>query len=136
MCTVDRPGDYTVTGRVSGTAVAAAATLRVVADAAPVGDGSRPGPDWVLLLGGGLLLATAARSVLGKIIRRRGALHEQHAPPTGPEHDGDWVRHNVRTVPYAGPITSATRPRSRRPDFVLRLTAHADADGTKTAEES
>jgi hypothetical protein len=136
VCTSAQPGDHTVTGRITGTAVAASATLRVLAPLTPVDDRSRTGgPDWVLLVGGGLLAAAAARSALGRIRRRLGRPHEQQAAQAGTERDGDWVRHNVRTVPSPGQVTPAVRPRERRPDVVLRLEAHADTDTTDPTEK-
>jgi hypothetical protein len=136
VCTAEQPGDHTVTGRDSGPAVSASATLRVVALPTPINDSSGTGgPDWVLLVGGGLLVAAAAKSALGRIRRRLGRPHEQQAAPTGPERDDDWVRHNVRTVASPGQVTPATRRQERRPDVVLRLKAHADSDGPETTEE-
>jgi hypothetical protein len=136
VCTSAQPGDHTVTGRITGTAVAASATLRVLAPLTPVDDHSGTGrPDWVLLVGGGLLVAAAARSALGRARQRLGRPHEQQAAQAGTERDGDWVRHNVRTVPSPGQVTPAVRPRERRPDVVLRLEAHSDTDTTDPTEE-
>jgi hypothetical protein len=135
VCTAGQAGDYTVTGRVSGTAVAANAMLRVLPLTSVDDRSGTGGPDWVLLLGGAFLFAAAARSALGRIRRQLGRPPEEPAGQTGPERDGDWVRHNVRTVPYPGPVTSAARRRERRPDFVLHLEAHADPGDAETAEE-
>ena len=136
VCTAGQTGDYTVTGRVSGMAVAASATLRVVPPTPIDNRSGTGGPDWVLLLGGAFLLAAAARSALGTIRRQLGRPPQEPAGPTGPERDGDWVRHNVRTVPSPGPVTSAARRRERRADLALHLEPHADPGGVQAVEES
>jgi hypothetical protein len=136
VCTVKDPGEYTVTGRVSGTAVSASATLRAVALATVDEPSGTGGPDWVLLLGGGFLLAAAARSALRRIRQGPGRPHDEPAGSTADERDEDWVRRNIRTQPYPGPVSSAARRRERRPDLVVHLEAHADPSGAQTVEEN
>jgi hypothetical protein len=136
VCTVRDPGDYTVTGTISGTAVSASATLRAVALATVDESSKTGGPDWVLLLGGGFLLAAAARSAVRRIRQGLGRPHDEPAGSTADARDEDWVRRNVRAQPHPGPVSSAARRRERRPDLVLHLEAHADPNGTQTVEEN